>query len=510
MSARTRRRPLALVAALATVTAAGATALALGASTASAVEMPLSGYELTWGIKQSYRSYIANPYVQGTFTPADGATQAEDNGAFTFVNGTGTYDSSTHAMDLAFEGGLTIASRAHGFALTLSDIRFHSGTKEITADVTKDGTTEQDVPLATVDEVTREMTDMATTLTPEAAEVFGNAGYAGAAGDPLTVRKAATASPSPSATEPTAEPGDTASPEPTDTASTPAATPTATPSASAPASQEPTGAPTAQPTGGSTEAPARGEIVDGTLGWGVKESFRTYVANGPAKGAITTAGGATQAAGNGVFTFVGATGTYDTDKDTLAASFKGSVTFKGHETNGAYAMDLTFANLRTTLKNGKGELVADVTEGGSTSADVVLAELKAPKGDLTVKNGVISVNGVQAVLTAEGAEAFIGFYEAGSALDPLTLAVAVTEGAALPGTDDSGDGGSGGDAAGGPSGSTGDGGVTGGVTGDLGGGLASTGSDVPVGALSAAAAAAIAAGAGVVLAVRRRRPAEEA
>jgi LPXTG-motif cell wall-anchored protein len=37
------------------------------------------------------------------------------------------------------------------------------------------------------------------------------------------------------------------------------------------------------------------------------------------------------------------------------------------------------------------------------------------------------------------------------------------------------------------------------------GGLASTGSDVPVTALGAAAAATVAAGAGVVFAVRRRR-----
>ncbi|MBO0518107.1 HtaA domain-containing protein, partial [Streptomyces beijiangensis] len=81
---------------------------------------------------------------------------------------------------------LAIESKAHGFALTLSDVKFDSAAAEITADVTRGGTTEDDVPLATVT-VTRSMTDMATELTEEAGEVFGSATYAGATGDLLTV-----------------------------------------------------------------------------------------------------------------------------------------------------------------------------------------------------------------------------------------------------------------------------------------------------------------------------------
>lgn len=60
---------------------------------------PLKDYELTWGIKQSYRAYVAG-MAAGTFTPADGATQAADNGAFTFTGGTGSYDSTTHVVKL--------------------------------------------------------------------------------------------------------------------------------------------------------------------------------------------------------------------------------------------------------------------------------------------------------------------------------------------------------------------------------------------------------------------------
>ncbi len=266
MSAR-RRRSLAL----------GATA----APSASAAAVPLDGYELTWGIKASYRTYVTT-FAQGTFTPGAGASQAENNGAFTFTGGTGTYDSTTHVMSLGFRGELHVKSEKHGFELRLSDLRFDSGKGEITADVERNGTTEDDVPLATVT-VTRAMTDMATTLTKEAGDVFGSASYAGAEGDPLSIVKKADPEPEPepSTTEPATTPpaSPTAEPEPTGPA-TPTAVPTGSPT---PTTQPPT--PTPSVTASQSTAPApQGEIADGTLDWGVKQSFRTYV-TGPVAGA---------------------------------------------------------------------------------------------------------------------------------------------------------------------------------------------------------------------------------
>ncbi|MGW5093841.1 HtaA domain-containing protein [Streptomyces nodosus] len=504
------RRPLALAAAVATAAALGATALATAPS-ASAAAVPLSGYELTWGIKQSYRTYVAT-YAAGTFTPAGGASQAENNGAFTFVEGAGSYDSTAHTLSLGFRGSLNIVSTAHGFDITLSDLKFDSALGEITADVTKDGTTKDDVPLAKVT-VTRDMKDMATTLTPEAGDALGSASYANAAGDPLTVVQ--TTPSEPSSPEPTGttspEPTDSSTPEPTDSST---ATPTERPSETA----EPTASPSdsssasASPSPSETHAATKGDIVDGTLGWGVKESFRSYVVSGVAQGKITVSGGATQAAGNGAFTFVDATGSYDTDADTLAASFKGAVTFKGHESNGTYALDLSLSDLKASFHGATGELTADVTSLGEKSQDVVLADLKSGTSDLTAANDVITLKDVKATLTAAGAEAFSGFYQEGTELDTVNLSVALTEGAELPsGNGGSGTaGGSGGTSGGGSgdgygtSGST-SGGITGGVTGGVGGSLASTGAGIPAGALGAAAAATVAAGAAAVFAMRRRR-----
>ncbi|MFE6942802.1 HtaA domain-containing protein [Streptomyces chartreusis] len=496
-----RRRPVVLAAAVATAATLGATALAtLGAGTASAAEVPLSGYELTWGIKQSYRTYVTG-MAAGTFTATDGASQAAGNGAFTFTEGSGTYDSTAHTVDLGFKGGVRIVSQAHGFDITLSDVRFDSAAAEITADVTKSGTTTQDVPLADVT-VTRTMTDMTTKLTKEAADTFGSPGYEGAAGDPLTVVQKTT-SPSPTPT-PTATP--TQSPSPT---STPTATATATESATpaAPATESASPSTSTAP----SEAPARGDIADGTLGWGVKQSFRSYVVGGVAKGEITTSGGASQAADNGVFTFTDATGEYDTDADTLSADFKGAVTFKGHKgqgEEGGYGLDLTLTGLRVTLEEGVGELTADVTSLGEKTEDVVLADLKADESDLAAQDDVITADDVTATLTEAGAKAFGGFYTAGTELDPVDLAVALTPDAELPdgggtGGSTSGGSGSGGSGSGGSTG--GSSGTTGSTTGGITGGLASTGSDVPVAALGTAAAVTVAAGAGVVIAMRRRR-----
>ncbi|MFK4092463.1 HtaA domain-containing protein [Streptomyces anthocyanicus] len=528
-----RRRPTALAAAVATAAALGTTALAAlgGATAASAAGSPLSDYELTWGIKQSYRTYVG---MFGSFTASEGAGQAAGNGAFTFTGGTGTYDHTTNAVDLGFKGKLVSASAAHRFEVTLTDVRFDSGAGEITADVTTVDTSGatptkkgDDVPLAKV-AVTRAMTDMATTLTTEAGEYLGSASYAGAAGDPLTVvRKTPEPSTEPTtgpttqpttrpSTEPSTGPTGPTGPEPTGTDSTgPGPTgPQTTPATQGPG---PATSTSASPSAPASTAPTRGEIADGTLGWGVKESFRAYVVGNIAKGRVTVSGGATQAAGNGAFTFKDATGTYDTDADRLTAAFKGAVNFKGHESGGTYGLDLTLSNLKATLDGGTGKLTADVNSLGTRTEGVVLADLEAKSGDLKADKDVITVDGIAATVTDAGAKVF-GNYPAGTALDPVGLSVALSDDAQLPdggGSDTSGGtGGGSGTAGGSTGGGTGTAGGTGSTVGGTGtttggsiggGSLASTGSDIPGPALGAAAGAAVAVGAGAVYATRRRR-----
>ncbi|MFF4140058.1 HtaA domain-containing protein [Streptomyces sp. NPDC001698] len=483
--------------------------------------MPLTGYELSWGIKESYRNYVTGPYTKGTFTATDGASQADGNGVFTFTDGQGTYDSTHHTLHLTFKGTLVAESPVHGFKRVLSDFQYDSATGVLTADLTADdGPTQQDVPFAEVAAPTgAEMSGLATTLTTEAGTFLGSPSYAGAAGDPLSVVKkqgATSPSPSPSKSEtgspePTSSPTSSASPSASETggASSPK------PSDSASQSSKPTAS--TSPYASTAPTPARGDVADGRLTWGVKDSFRGYVVGPVAKGRITTSDGASQASGNGAFTFADATGGYDTEADTLSAAFKGSVNFKGHQgegDGGEYGLDLTLDTVRAALDGGSGELTADVTNLGEKSPNVVLADLKAGSARLTAKNDVINLNDVTATLTEAGARAFGGFYDKGTALDPVNLSVTLTKGAELP----SGNGNSGGGSGTGGTGSTGTSGGTGGTggtgsttggigstNGGIGGSMAATGSDVPVGALGAVAAATVAAGAGVLFALRRRR-----
>ncbi|MEL5961258.1 HtaA domain-containing protein, partial [Streptomyces sp. CLV115] len=264
---------------------------------------------------------------------------------------------------------------------------------------------------------------------------------------------------------------------------------------------------TAVPTG--TQA---GQIHDGTLDWGVKKSFRSYVTGPIANGKVRITAGAT-ASGDG-YRFPDATGRFDAAKQTLNAGFHGKVRFLGHEENGAYTLDLSLSGMEIQVNGTKGRLIADVstkdrkTKKVSTYTGLAVADLKLPKGQLAAKGGVVNLSAVPATLTADGTKAFGGMYPAGEQLDALTVAVALDKDAELPASA-GGSGLAGGSGSAGGSTTAGGGGVGGG--GSVGGGsvggagsLAATGSDIPVGALFAASGVVVAAGAGVVIAARRR------
>ncbi|MZD06587.1 hypothetical protein GTW43_16000 [Streptomyces sp. SID5785] len=508
------RHPIALAAATGVVVAAGAGVLALPASAAGKpAVIELENGTLDWGIKQSFRSYVTG-IALGTIEATDGARQAADNGVFTFSDGTGSYDTATHGTDTAFRGAVRFASKAHGFDISISDVKVVTeGTSgHIDADVTLNGTTQDDIAFATLDLSAVEpgqgaggaMTfkDIPATLTADGAEAFNGMYAEGTALDPATLSvtpAAGSPEPEPSATDPSDPSG---SPEPT-----PSTEPTRKPTEPA-GSTEPT--PSTKPSDAATDAAAvSGDLADGTLDWGVKESFRTYITGPIAGGKVELGGGATQ---NGaVYRFGDASGSYDADAKSLDAKFAGSVRFLGHKEDGAYALDLKFSDLHVTAaQGGSGRLVADVSskdrESGkvSTYDDLTVATLKAGAGDLVAKDDVVTLDGAAATLTADGAKAFGGFYQAGAALDPVTVAVSLDENAELPGgTSAGGDGGTSGGTSGGGSTTGGTGSTTGG-TGTT--ALASTGTDLPAGPLAAAAALVVVAGAGTVYGVRRRRP----
>ncbi|MET7364383.1 HtaA domain-containing protein [Streptomyces sp. NPDC005566] len=503
------RRPIALAAAVATAAALGATfalpALAADSTgarpVAAAPATELTDGTLDWGFKESFRRYIGGA---GTITVKDGAKQAAGNGVFTFVNGKGTYDTSTHGTDTAFEGGVNFNAHGGVLDITLSDVKVATvGTGgAITADVATPQGTQNDVAVASLDlSAVRPgqgaggamvFKDIPATMTKAGAEAFNGQYAEGTALDPATLSVKAVAAP------PTTEP--TPTQKPTEK-------PTATPTATATATDKPT-SPASPSASATTPAADPGALVDGTLDWGVKKSFRTYVTGPIAKGSIETTDGAT-ASGDG-YRFPDATGRFDAEEQTLDAAFEGTVRFLGHKEGDAYTLDLSLTGLEIQVRGAAGTLIADVTTKDretkkvTTYTGLAVADLTLPAGELAAKDGVVTLSGVPATLTADGTEAFGGMYPKGEQLDALTVAVALDKDAELPGTT----GGTGGSGTSGGTGTTG-GSTTGGTGGTVGGSgsLAATGADVPAGALFAAAGVVVAAGAGVVIAARRRRTA---
>ncbi|MFJ2672119.1 HtaA domain-containing protein [Streptomyces sp. NPDC087525] len=525
--------PLALAAAIATAAALGATAFTLPAlasgapagapagplaAPGAAPKLVLKDGTLDWGLKESFRRYVTG-IAAGTITPADGATQATGNGPFTFTNGTGSYDPATHNVATDFDGSVLFSSTAHGFEIKVADVKLvTAGTGgAIEADVTLNGATQQDIELASIDltGIRPETTgtrmvfkDIPATLTADGAKAFNGMYAEGTALDKATLAVGyetggGTSSPPPSPSPTESEP------EPTPSKPTPSK-PTTTTTPSTPST------PSTTPSTTVSEAPPvaeNGAIVDGTLDWGVKESFRSYVVGPIAQGTVELGDGATKS-GTAAYRFPKGTGDFDASARTLSASFGGTVRFLGHKEAGAYVLDLRLSGLQVVVKDGKGTLVADVStkdrETGkvSTYRDLTFATLDVPAAGPVAKDGVVTLNAVPATLTADGTRAFGGMYQAGTELDRLTLAVALDEDADLPGT--TGGTGTAGTAGATDGSGTAGGGSVGGTVGGAGGGaLASTGAEVPAGALMGAAGAIAAAGAAVVLAAKRRRTGQE-
>ncbi|MEE1827778.1 HtaA domain-containing protein [Streptomyces sp. BE20] len=554
---RTRLAALAAVTAGLGLAAAGVPALAFGAGAPTTVTYDTGS--LDWGVKASFRNYVTGPVGQGAVELTGGATTNAD-GTFHFGLVSAAYDMSTHALSSSFTGGVRFTAHHGALDVALSDLRITTaGTAgTLTADTASKesmGATEvtrrDDVPLVTFT-VARDTTNgvpAAAKLTEQGAKAFAGFYQAGSDMDPLALLlKQSPATPSPTAT-PTATATPSATQSPTATGSpsatqSPAATqsPTATgsPSGSPSATQSPsatgspsasgspsaTGSPSGSPsatatgtpsaTTTSTTPPAAGQlaVVDGSLDWKVKESFRKYLQSPVANGKVEFGGGAAD------YRFGGATGSYDTRNHTLSAGFAGSVRFLGHPAAGGYQLDTTFSKLGLSIGKDGAFLTADVNAKSldgktSTLSGARIAKLDLSKASLAPVNGVVTLTGVPATLTAEGVPAFAN-YPAGEVLDPVTVSLAFDKNAQLP-TNPAGGGTTGGTAAGGTGGGTGTGtgtgaGSVGGASLTTSGGaslggsgvLASTGSSTPVAPLLATAGGLLLAGGGATVLARRR------
>ncbi|MCZ4067130.1 HtaA domain-containing protein [Microbacterium sp. H37-C3] len=221
------RASLGALAAASILLGIAAPASAVGGPDPAAASSPpacdITDATITWGFKESFRSYISGSIAKGAWEPFGGV--GYETPAFTWTGGTGSYDPATGAGSIAFPGGIRFTG--HGGLLdstvqnatlelapaagrVLVDLAGVSMESALAGDDTV--VTTPQVPLVTLDlaglestvsgdALTLAATDAATAITDKGYAAFGNY-ETGTAFDPLSF----TASGVCAAATPTAEP----------------------------------------------------------------------------------------------------------------------------------------------------------------------------------------------------------------------------------------------------------------------------------------------------------------
>lgn len=157
--------------------------------------------DLTWGFKESFRSYISGTIANGEWTVSDGASYTTPD--FSWTAGSGTFDGSTATGQLDFAGAITFTGHGGILNTTVANpsIRFVDADSAVLI-VDVSGTTQQgdavdaqnvefvtlDLASSTVSSANGVLTfaQAPTTLTADGAAAFGTY-EAGEAFDPVTV-----------------------------------------------------------------------------------------------------------------------------------------------------------------------------------------------------------------------------------------------------------------------------------------------------------------------------------
>ncbi|MFI1220920.1 MULTISPECIES: HtaA domain-containing protein [unclassified Streptomyces] len=387
----------------------------LPAATAQAADRTVQGGRLDWGIKSSFQSYVTGPIANGSWSLTGGAATVGGS-QFRFHSATGSYNPDSGAFNSGFSGGVHFtghqkADGSNELDLTISrpTVRISGGSGTLYADmVSKERGTgkvsnRSQVPLASLGlggidmkggSTPIALTNVPATLTSQGASAFAGYYTAGTPLDPISLSvdtKGAAAEPKPSAPDEKKDEGDDKDK--------------------------------------AKKKETAGRFEDAAVDWGVRRTFREYVTGSIGQGKWTLADGAQD--GGALFRFPQGKGTYDAKKQTLDADFGGSIRFTG-----AHGLDLKFAGVTVAVAQGEGTLSADVTSEGATREGVPV--ITFPAKDLAPKEGLAVLTEVPATLTADGAKAFGSMYKAGTAMDPVSLAVAVDEKAQLPALPDLG------------------------------------------------------------------------
>lgn len=414
-----------LAVALGVALPAGALTVLLPAAGAQAAARTVAGGRLDWAVKSSFQSYVTGPVARGSWNLTGGAATV-GAGRFRFHSAAGSYDPDSGALTAGFSGGVHFTGHrkpdgSYELDLTISrpEVVISGGRGTLYADMTSKEkgtgrvTTSSRVPLASLGVGGLDtrgggspiaLDNLPATLTSQGASAFAGYYSAGTPLDPVSLSADVRAP---------GTPGDDASGDP----------------------KSGSGDGEKQDGKDGKAAGGDGAIVDAALDWGVRRTFREYVTGAIARGRWQLTDGAQD--GGALFRFPRGKGSYDAAGHTLDAAFTGTLRFTGTH------LDLALNAVTVTVRDGRGTLTADVTTGGADGADGKRVARKTPlatfeAGQLKPADGLIAVKEAPAKLTEEGAKAFGGIYPAGTAMDPVSLSVAVKEGVRLPALPDLG------------------------------------------------------------------------
>ncbi|WP_199552705.1 HtaA domain-containing protein [Streptomyces sp. N35] len=404
---------------VAAVTALGALfAALLPVTSAHAEDRTVRGGRLDWGIKASFQSYVTGPIAKGSYTLQGGAATAGAS-QFRFHSANGSYNPDTGALNAGFSGGVHFLGHKkptgeYELDLTISRpvVKISGGSGTLYADMVSKSkstgkvTTSAQVPLASLNLSGIDMSGGGTpialnnvpaTLTSQGANAFAGYYAAGTPLDPVSL-------------------------------STDVVAGSGSGSSSGSGSDKSDDKDKKDENKGKKDAKA-GRIEDAAVDWGVRRTFREYVSGSIAKGEWKLSGGAQD--GGALFRFPEGKGTFDQRKQTLDATFKGSVRFTGE-----HGLDIELSNLAVSARSGKATLYADVASKDFTAKKAGLVTFEAK--DLKATDGLVTLSEVPSKLTADGARTFNSMYKAGTAMDPVSLAVALDDKAELPALPDLG------------------------------------------------------------------------
>ncbi len=162
-------------------------------------------------------------------------------------------------------------------------------------------------------------------------------------------------------------------------------------------------------------------VTAGTLSWGLKSSFRTYLTGPIAHGSLSTIAPATDDGTR--TTFASATGSWSAGAASVATS--GGVRLTGHDGE----LDVTLSSPRLVVDGSGARLLVDAKDSdGQTHAGLAIADV-ALSGRVTSTDSSVTIANAPATLTKAGEIVFSyqgsPMYQAGTALDPVSAALSV-------------------------------------------------------------------------------------